>query len=49
LFLGLALSVPLIGQRVGVSGITPGNFMIIAFIAVVFMAGFEVRKIAQSH
>jgi Ca2+-transporting ATPase len=47
-FLGLALSVPLIGQRVGISGITIGNFMIIALIAVVFMAGFEVNKIVHS-
>ncbi|MDD1699384.1 MAG: HAD-IC family P-type ATPase, partial [Methanoregula sp.] len=48
LFLGLALSVPLIGQRVGISGITIGNFMMIALIAVVFMAGFEVNKIVHS-
>ncbi|MCX6684910.1 MAG: cation-transporting P-type ATPase [Methanoregula sp.] len=48
LFLGLALSVPLIGQRVGVSAITPGNFMIIVLIAVVFMAGFEISKIVRS-
>jgi Ca2+-transporting ATPase len=47
-FLGLALSVPLIGQRVGVSGITLGNYVIIALIAVVFMAGFEINKIAHS-
>ena len=47
-FLGLALSVPLIGQRVGVSGITPENFMVIVLIAVVFMAGFEVSKIVRS-
>jgi Ca2+-transporting ATPase len=48
LFLGLALSVPLIGQRVGISGISPGNFVIIALIAVIFMAGFEVNKIVHS-
>ena len=47
-FLGLALFVPLIGQRVGISSITAGNFMIIALIAVIFMAGFEVNKIVYS-
>ncbi len=47
-FLGLALSVPLIGQRVGVSNITPENFMVIILIAVVFMAGFEVSRIMRS-
>jgi Ca2+-transporting ATPase len=47
-FLALALSVPLIGQYVGIMPITIGRIVTIAAVALVCMAGFEAGKVARS-
>ena len=44
LFLALALSFPVVGQRIGVTSISAGAIAVIVAIAIACMAGVEVAK-----
>jgi hypothetical protein len=46
-FLALTLTVPIIGQQIGIVPIGAGSVVIIAGIAIVCMAGFELVKIIK--